>query len=520
MGLFFIYILKASVCLALFYLFYKVLLSKETFHRFNRMALLGTVVLSFFLPAIKIAVSEPTALNRTVSDLESLLMLAELHAEAGTTETVSRVGWQEAAVGIYLIGIVFFCLKNLTGIGRMLILIGRNRKERLADGSVLVHCTEKTAPFSWMKYIVVSEKDLQEDYTPILTHEQAHIRLRHSWDILIAQACIIVQWFNPAAWLVKQELQAVHEYEADSEVLRRGVNAKEYQLLLIKKAVGARLYSLANSLNHSSLKKRITMMMRKKSNPWARAKYLYVLPLAAVAVAAFARPEISEPLNEISRVKVTEFPAISDAVTSESIEKADTLQGKPTKIVIVGDKENPDNKEEPYTMVEQMPQFPGGMKALMEYISTNLRYPEEAKQEKTEGRVIARFTVKEDGSITDVNIVRGVSPSIDAEAVRVLSGMPKWQPGMQNGKAVPTLYTVPVVFKLTKEDSASDSTTISFEPQGVLILVDGKEFPTKDLFKLDPNTIEKVEVLKDPSKTAPYGEKGKIGVMLITTKKK
>ena len=505
MGLFFIYILKASVCLALFYLFYKVLLSKETFHRFNRMALLGTVVLSFFLPAIKIAVSEPTALNRTVSDLESLLMLAELHAEAGTTETVSRVGWQEAAVGIYLIGVVFFCLKNLIGIGRMLILIWRNRKERLVDGSVLVHCTEKTAPFSWMKYIVVSEKDLQEECTSILAHEQAHIRLRHSWDILIAQACIIVQWFNPAAWLVKQELQAVHEYEADSEVLRRGVNAKEYQLLLIKKAVGARLYSLANSLNHSSLKKRITMMMRKKSNPWARA---------------FARPEISEPLNEISRVKVTEFPAISDAVTSESIEKADTLQGKPTKIVIVGDKENPDNKEEPYTMVEQMPQFPGGMKALMEYISTNLRYPEDAKQEKTEGRVIARFTVKEDGSITDVNIIRGVSPSIDAEAVRVLSSMPKWQPGMQNGKAVPTLYTVPVVFKLTKEGSASDSTTISFEPQGVLILVDGKEFPTKDLFKLDSNTIEKVEVLKDPSKTAPYGEKGKNGVMLITTKKK
>ena len=481
MGLFFIYILKASVCLALFYLFYKVLLSKETFHRFNRMALLGTVVLSFFLPAIKIAVSEPTALNRTVSDLESLLMLAELHAEAGTTETVSRVGWQEAAVGIYLIGIVFFCLKNLTGIGRMLILIGRSRKEKLADGSVLVHCTEKTAPFSWMKYIVVSEKDLQEDYTPILTHEQAHIRLRHSWDILIAQACIIVQWFNPAAWLVKQELQAVHEYEADSEVLRRGVNAKEYQLLLIKKAVGARLYSLANSLNHSSLKKRITMMMRKKSNPWARAKYLYVLPLAAVAVAAFARPEISEPLNEISRVKVTEFPAISDAVTSESIEKADTLQGKPTKIVIVGDKENPDNKEEPYT----------------EYISTNLRYPEDAKQAKKSGRVIARFTVQEDGSIADVEIIRSVYPSMDAEAIRVLQGMPQWQPGMQDGKAVAVKYTVPIMFNADNEEK-TDSTKIVFNENGVLILVDGKEFPTKDLFTIDPNTIEKVEIIKDP----------------------
>ena len=519
MGLFFIYILKASVCLALFYLFYKVLLSKETFHRFNRLALLGILVLSCLLPAVKIAISEPTALNQTVSDLESLLMLAELRAGTEAAETVSRFGWQEAIVGIYLAGVVFFCVKNLIAIGRMCFLIRRNRKERLADGNILIHYPEKIAPFSWMRYIVVSEKDLQADCTPILAHELAHIRLRHSWDILIAQACIIVQWFNPAAWLVKQELQNIHEYEADEAVLASGVNAKEYQLLLIKKAVGSRLYSLANSLNHSSLKKRITMMMRKKSNPWARAKYLYVLPLAAVAVAAFARPEISEPLNEISRVKVTEFPAISDAVTSESIEKADTLKGKPQTIVIVGDKNNPDNEEEPYTAVEQMPQFPGGMKALMEYISTNLRYPEDAKQQKTEGRVIARFTVKKDGSIGDVNIVRGVSPSLDAEAVRVLSDMPRWEPGMQNGKAVATLYTVPVMFKLDKEGAASDSTIISFEPQGVLILVDGKEFPTKDLFTIDPNTIEKVEIIKDPEKIAPYGEKGKNGVMLITIKK-
>ena len=518
MGLFFIYILKASVCLALFYLFYKVLLSKETFHRFNRLALLGILVLSCLLPAVKIAISEPTALNQTVSDLESLLMLAELRAGTEAAETVSRFGWQEAIVGIYLAGVVFFCVKNLIAIGRMCFLIRRNRKERLADGNILIHYPEKIAPFSWMRYIVVSEKDLQADCTPILAHELAHIRLRHSWDILIAQACIIVQWFNPAAWLVKQELQAVHEYEADSEVLRQGVNAKEYQLLLIKKAVGSRLYSLANSLNHSSLKKRITMMMRKKSNPWARAKYLYVLPLAAVAVAAFARPEISEPLNEISRVKVTEFPAISDAVTSESIEKTDTLKGKPQTIVIVGDKNNPDNEEEPYTAVEQMPQFPGGMKALMEYISTNLRYPEDAKQAKKSGRVIARFTVQEDGSIADVEIIRSVYPSMDAEAIRVLQGMPQWQPGMQDGKAVAVKYTVPIMFNADNEEK-TDSTKIVFNENGVLILVDGKEFPTKNLFTIDPNTIEKVEIIKDPEKIAPYGEKGKNGVMLITIKK-
>ena len=251
------------------------------------------------------------------------------------------------------------------------------------------------------------------------------------------------------------------------------------------------------------------MMMRKKSNPWARAKYLYVLPLAAVAVAAFARPEISEPLNEISRVKVTEFPAISDAVTSESIEKADTLRGKPNKIVIVGDKKNPDNEEEPYSMVEQMPQFPDGTKALMEYISKNLRYPEDAKRDKIEGRVIARFTVKKDGSIADVEILRGVSPSLDAEAIRVLSGMPKWQPGMQNGKAVDVKYTIPIAFNNDKAD----------KKEKPLLVLDGKEY-TGSLDAIDPTTIENIHVLKDPSQTAPYGEKGKYGVMLITTKKK
>ena len=502
MGLFFIYILKASVCLALFYLFYKVLLSKETFHRFNRLALLGILVLSCLLPAVKIAISEPTALNQTVSDLESLLMLAELNAGTEAAETVSRFGWQEAMVSIYLIGAFCCCIKSLIGIGRICTVIRRNRKERLADGSILVRYPGKIAPFSWMHYIVMPDTDLQEDNRAIVEHEQAHIRLRHSWDLLLAQACIVVQWFNPAAWLVKQELQNIHEYETDEAVLASGVNAKEYQLLLIKKAVGSRLYSLANSLNHSSLKKRITMMMRKKSNPWARAKYLYVLPLAAVAVAAFARPEISKPLEEISRVKVTEFPAISDAVTSESIEKNDTLK---------------DNEEEPYTAVEQMPQFPGGPSELMKYISTNLRYPEDAKRDKTEGRVIARFTVKEDGSIGDVNIVRGVSPSLDAEAVRVLSGMPRWEPGMQNGKAVPTLYTVPVVFKID-EGGKQDSTEVALAPKP-LVLVDGKEY-TGSLDAIDPQSIERIDVLKDPTKIAPYGEKGKNGVILVTTKKK
>ena len=141
----------------------------------------------------------------------------------------------------------------------------------------------------------------------------AHVHNRHSIDLLISDICIIFQWFNPTSWLLKQELQNIHEYEADETVIRQGVNAKQYQLLLIKKAVGTRLYSMANSFNHSKLKKRITMMLKEKSSPWARMKYLYVLPVAAITLTAFARPEISNELNEISTIKVNDITSILDA---------------------------------------------------------------------------------------------------------------------------------------------------------------------------------------------------------------
>src|ERR1035437_8970837 len=144
-----------------------------------------------------------------------------------------------------------------------------------------------------MRSIVVSSKDLNDNKDIILTHELAHIRLGHSWDLLATDLCILVQWFNPAAWLLRQELQTVHEFEADDKVLQKGIDAKKYQLLIIEKAVGTRLYSMANSFNHGSLKKRITMMLKEKSSPWARAKYAVVLPLAAVALLGFAQPEFT-----------------------------------------------------------------------------------------------------------------------------------------------------------------------------------------------------------------------------------
>ena len=330
MGLFFVYILKSSVCLAIFYLFYRLLLARETFHRFNRFSLLGILLLSCLLPLVEVSVKQETEVHQTMLTLEQLLMMADAvnATEAGARAETATVTWIQVALLVYLAGIVFFAFRNVYSLVRLLMLLKSGKKEDIGSYlpgrkervTLIVHNCD-IAPFSWMGYIVISRKDLEENGREILIHELAHIHNRHSWDLLVADVCIFFQWFNPASWLLKQELQNIHEFEADEMVIKEGVDAKLYQLLLIKKAVGTRLYSMANSFNHSKLKKRITMMLKEKSNPWARLKYLYVLPLAAIAVAAFARPEISSELDEISAVKVNDLTAIMKTEEVKSPEK-------------------------------------------------------------------------------------------------------------------------------------------------------------------------------------------------------
>ena len=345
MGTLFVYILKSSVCLAVFYLFYRLLLSRETFHRFNRFALLGILLLSCVLPLVEISVERQTEIHHTMMTLEQWLLLANA-AEMGTVpEPVQEITWVQVALALYLLGILFFAFRNIYSLCRLLLLLRSGKKEvagkyiNSKDKVTLIVHERDIAPFSWMKYIVISRKDLNENGREILIHELAHIHHRHSWDLLVADVCIFFQWFNPASWLLKQELQNIHEYEADETVIKEGVDAKQYQLLLIKKAVGTRLYSMANSFNHSKLKKRITMMLKEKSSPWARLKYLYVLPLAAVAVTAFARPEVSEKAEEISRTSAVPereqvnslFSRVQDVSTAKVNDLAEIAETKVVK---------------------------------------------------------------------------------------------------------------------------------------------------------------------------------------------
>ena len=537
MGIFLVYILKSAACLAVFYLFYKLLMSRDTFHRFNRFALLGLLVLSSVLPLVEVSVNEPVGVQETMLTLEQLLLLADV--EEGQETVVAQPAtalWVRVALLVYLAGIVFFAVRNLWSLGRLGALLRRGRVERVSDYlpgraehvRLVVHDRD-IAPFSWMRYIVLSRKDLEENGREILIHELAHIRNRHSWDLLLADLCIFVQWFNPAAWLLKQELQTLHEYEADETVLREGVDARKYQMLLIKKAVGTRLYSMANSFNHSSLKKRITMMLKEKSNPWARVKYLYVLPLAALAVTAFARPEVSAVTDEISSAKVNDLAEMVKTNLPESVVEAvkDTL---PPGVIHVPQEVKDDLKGTPvFEVVEQMPEYPdGGMAGLMEYFKKNMRYPEAAKEAGMQGRVTVQFVVNKDGSISGAKVLRSVEPDFDAEAIRLVNAMPKWKPGMQGGKPVPVKFTVPVKFMLDEgnEKVASKNQPLiirgasTTDHADILILVDGREVTPEILQALNPSRIQSFSVLKEPSDIAKYTtDKSKKAVMLVTLKK-
>ena len=534
MGTFLVYILKSAACLAVFYLFYKLLMSRDTFHRFNRFALLGLLVLSSLLPLVEASVNSPAAVQETMLTLEQLLLMADIQPEGESMAAATpsaTVLWLRAALLVYLTGIVFFIVRNLCSLARLDRLIRQGKREALdsylpdrkeKNVRLVVH-DHDIAPFSWMHWIVIARKDLEENGREILIHELAHIRNRHSWDLLLADLCIFVQWFNPAAWLLKQELQNIHEYEADETVLREGVNARNYQMLLIKKAVGTRLYSMANSFNHSKLKKRITMMLKEKSSPWARLKYLYVLPVAAIAVTAFARPEVSDKVEKISSVKVNDLAAIVETKVAESA--GDTTKPADVKYVPAEVRKRLKGTLV-FEVAEEMPEFPGGgMSALMSYLKDNMRYPASAKEKGTQGRVTVQFVVDKDGSIKEPKLLRSVDKDMDAEALRLISNMPKWKPGRQKGQPVAVKYTVPVMFsldddKLEKTSSANGITVEGYAGNGKepLYIVDGKEVTPSVMSALDPNKIERVTVLKDKSATELYGEKGKNGVLLITLK--
>ena len=496
-----IYIMKCSICLALLYLPFWRFLRKETFFFFNRYALLGITALSFILPLINIPEMSPKLVEVEIMPIhwENFEVLAyEEQSTERPIDWMSIVGW------IYVIGVLACFIYKMYDLIRLLRFIPKGCLWMEKESGLYIHChAGKVMPFSWMNHIVISDTDYRENGEAILLHEKAHIACRHSWDVMCLAVVEVLQWFNPFVWMLSNDIQDIHEYEADLSVLRQGVDAKNYQRLIIRKAVSSGSYAFANSFNHSSLKKRITMMMKKKSNPWARAKYLYVLPLATVAIAAFARPEVSNEANEISSVKVNDLASIVKAEEAKSVEKS------LGQMVLNTDSVSPVKEKQIFQVVEEMPEYPGGMEECMKFLGNSIKYPAEARKNGIQGRVVVTFVVTDEGDIQDPVVVKGVDPLLDAEAIRVISMMPKWNPGKQRGKAVNVKYTLPVSFRLSSSEN------------NPLIVVDGEvKGNDPELMKnYTPENIQSMTVVKGDKAIRIYGEKGKGGVILITTKK-
>ena len=510
MGVFFIYILKSSVCLVLFYLFFRLLLSKETFHRFNRMALLGVLFFSLLIPCIEVTTRHQVEVQQAVLSIEQLLLMAELEAtpaNVGAVQETSAISWVQIVLLVYRAGILFLACRNIYSLICLFRLVHSGKHEKLEKGVTLVVHNQEIAPFSWMKYIVISRKDLEENGREILIHEMAHIHHRHSVDLLVADICIFFQWFNPGAWLLKQELQNIHEYEADETVINEGVNAKEYQLLLIKKAVGTRLYSMANSFNHSKLKKRITMMLKEKSNPWARLKYLYVLPLAAIAVTAFARPEISEKVEEISAVKVNDLAEIVEKKSEENVVK-EPIDTTKNKVVVVG-----------YRTEKKDSVLTSGKKKVaisVQGISGEGKPLVIINGKESEREVVNALNPER---IESVSVI-GPEKAIKIYGEKAKDGVMDIKLYSEK-KFAPRKIEIEGINK-TRLDALNSgakswgATFRSADGGKPLVIIDGKEATGDDpLANISPDRIRSISVLKDKTALAAYGDKGKNGVIEV-----
>ena len=419
-----LYLMKSSVLLSVFLAFFLLVLRRSGHFRFNRVTLLGGSVLCLLLPLIRFRVNRPTLYSEWLEPVVVAAGEGVEHSVAATTGGLV-LSWQAVILVLYLVGALVTLGFYLYSYGKMFRLLRHTPAER-HDGIALHLVPYETPSFSWMRHIVMNRDDYAR-HPAIFLHEQAHVRSRHSVDLLLSSGLTVFQWFNPLVWIGRSELKLLHEYEADDFVLKQGIDAPQYQLLLVKKAVGEKRFLLANGFNHAQLKNRISMMQNTSKAAWKKLFLLLLLPLLAGTTLLLA-----ERVNPVADV-------VSSAEGPE-VAPAEALPELPP--------------EEPvrFSLVEVKPSFQGKEASHFSYwVNDNLTYPKEAVRDSVQGRVTLQFVVEKDGSVTGVKVLRGVAPILDDEAVRVVSQSPKWAPGYINGEPVRVIYNFPVLFQLSKK---------------------------------------------------------------------
>ena len=494
------YIIKSALTLSVLYSLFYFILRKETFHRFNRCCLLFILLTSLVLPFVHISTSHPTAVNQAV--MASTDYITTLPTIVITPETQAPLlTWNDVLAGIYWIGLCIMLLYLVLQLTQTYLLIKGGLRHTDKFGNTVILKEDIKSPFSIFHYIVMGMEDYENHRQNILTHEQEHVRMRHSYDLLLLEVVKVLQWFNPFVWFLENDLKALHEYQADEAVINQGIDAKQYQQLLVVKAVGNRLQPFANNLRRGSLKKRIIMMYQKKSNRWMMLKALFILPVTCFAIYAFATPEskVAEKLKtKVAAVEQTiqeiaapteeqTAPAVEEQITESAAPVAEQAEEPAVEAEPAASAEAP--KDSVYNTPEKRAQFQGGDEAMYQFAAQNLSYPKIAMECEVAGRITVSFTVEKDGTLSEVNIlsnkaglgmdVRDVEgedantivtsykmkegdtqylshaefnssrKALEEEAIRVISlTSGKWTPAKNKGEIVRSHFRLPITFRL------------------------------------------------------------------------
>lgn len=413
--------LFSTLAAGLLYGLYCLTLRRDRWLQLNLWYLLVAIGFSMVFPFIKLPDGLGQASQSVASVEEYLVTMNEVEISAITAPRTLGV-----MVDLYLVGVALCAVYLLFQLAAQVVIVIRLRRRhkvyRASDGfdiprgAALVLLDDDTATYSFFNHIVVGTRGLNDDEVRcILAHESLHVRQGHSVDLLFARLLCCLMWFNPFAWLIMREIRAVHEFLADAASI--GACGREgYLHLLYRQTTGTGYGHITNNFKSINLKKRIVMMNKSKTR-FGAWKALTALPVAAVLMVVGCKPAVTENPD----TSVEAYASIHDM-------PADTT--------------------DTYLMVEAEPEFPGGMEALMKYLSENIKYPEQAKKENIQGKVYMRFVVEKDGSIVDAEILRGIGGGCDEEALRVVNAMPKWEPGKQKGTPVRVQYNLPIVFKL------------------------------------------------------------------------
>ena len=438
----FAYLLKVNVAFVLFYAFYRLFFYKDTFFKLRRAILLAFFGLALFYPLLNI--QDWVRQQESIADVIYMYsaMLPEATAKANAAASVDWYGWLLGSLGFIYWGIVaFLCGRYLVQLSSILWLA--HTSERVVIHETPVYALRKAAgPFSFFRMVFLHpESHSDKETDEILTHECTHVSQWHSIDVILSEMMCMACWFNPFVWLLKREVRHNLEYLADNTVIQSGYDSKSYQYHLLGLAHHQSVTTLYNSFNVLHLKNRIMMMNKKRSPGIVRTKYLIFIPLVGILML----------LSNIEAVARLTVRLANEATVSNAMVTATDVSSKSREV-----------NEQVFTVVEKMPSFPGGDAELLKYIATNIKYPKESLDNGEQGRVICSFIVGRDGSVNNPEVLRGVTPLLNEEAVRVINTMPRWNPGMQRGKAVAVKYTVPITFRLKSpvEEAKEETLTV------------------------------------------------------------